>query len=213
MFKKKRNRLRVVIPSSLSDITLSQYQEYKILKEEDTQEYYIKTLQILCKGDTDMLGKFTHKSIIEAYTKLQNTLNGKNDTKEKFIFSIQGVKYGLIPNFEKMSLDEVADIETYYNDGEWENMHKILAIIYRPIVQESSGKYTIQPYLGTEGRAEIFKRWFPLEVLHGVLVFFWNIEREFIQNSSQYSSMMKSQKLRDKSKPILIKKLNGAGTT
>lgn len=62
----------------------------------------------------------------------------------KLRFTLDKVEYGLIPNFEKMTTEEFLFLEKFQNDDN--NIHKLMAVLYRPI-KESRGKYyTIEDF-------------------------------------------------------------------
>ena len=64
-------------------------------------------------------------------------------------------EFGFIPNLDKMSFGEYIDLESYITD--WDNMHKAMAVMYRPIVAGKNHLYEIEPYQGTERWEEVMK--------------------------------------------------------
>ena len=62
-------------------------------------------------------------------------------------FNFQGVKYGFIPNLDKIKTSEWCDLDSYIKDGT--QYHRICSILYRPIIKESGRTYLIEPYEGT----------------------------------------------------------------
>ena len=70
-------------------------------------------------------------------------------------------------------MGEYADIETYLKNGLENNLPKLMAVLYRPIVEETkSGIYTIEPYDGNISiRAEEMKK-MAAEQVQSALVFF-----------------------------------------
>jgi hypothetical protein len=51
-------------------------------------------------------------------------------------------------------------------------MHKLMAVLFRPIKSKVGNNYKIVEYNGTEKRAEVMK-YMPLSIVNGALVFFF----------------------------------------
>lgn len=66
-------------------------------------------------------------------------------------FTIDGVKYGFIPNIEAMSGAEFLDAETYFET----DIFKFMAVVYRPIKEEVRGNYRLKKYKGADNLAPI----------------------------------------------------------
>jgi hypothetical protein len=81
-------------------------------------------------------------------------------------------EFGFIPNLDKMSFGEYIDLESYITD--WDNMHKAMAVMYRPIVAGKKHLYEIEPYQGTERWADVMKD-APVNVALGAIVFFYRL--------------------------------------
>ena len=84
-------------------------------------------------------------------------------------FVLDGVKYGFIPKLDDITYGENKDLTTYLND--FKDMHKAMAVMYRPIKQEQRGKYLIEDYEGSAKYSEQMKE-APLSVVLGATVFF-----------------------------------------
>ena len=88
--------------------------------------------------------------------------------------TIEGIEYGFHPNLEEITLGEWADLEHCIEQGLQDNMHKIVAILYRPIKETKGNWYSIEPYCveGKRLREQIFKQMGAAEV-ESALLFFW----------------------------------------
>jgi hypothetical protein len=100
-------------------------------------------------------------------------------------FTLQGIEYGFIPEWKKMTFAEFADLDTLMNKKPEEMLdylHIITAILYRPIVkQKSKHKFEIEKYdsdLMVE-RAELFKDKLDIEYSLGAQFFFIQFARNF----------------------------------
>ena len=92
-------------------------------------------------------------------------------------------EFGFINDIENMSLGEYTDLDTYVTD--WNNMHKTMAVLYRPLITRYKDKYTIAEYEGTSEFAEVMK-FMPLDVALGSLVFFYRLGNELLQATRQF---------------------------
>ena len=79
-----------------------------------------------------------------------------------------------------MSLGEYVDIEAYVTD--WQEIHKAMAVLYRPVNFKQKDKYTIAPYSPSEQVNELMRD-MPLDVVMGSVVFFYNLGIELSKAS------------------------------
>jgi len=106
-------------------------------------------------------------------------------------FTLEGIEYGFIPEWKKMSFGEFADLDTLMTkkpDEMFDYLHIITAILYRPIIKsKSKHKFTIEKYNQEtmDERSELFKNKLDVEVALGAQFFFI----KFAQIYSNYSPM------------------------
>jgi len=113
--------------------------------------------------------------IMSSISKLQTT----QDSSLKRIIEIEGKSYGFHPNLDEITLGEWSDLETMLSNGMESNLPEIMAILYRPITDEtSSGVYTIAAYDGNISiRAEQMKK-MSSEQVQSALRFFFALGNE-----------------------------------
>ena len=87
---------------------------------------------------------------------------------------------GLIPKLDDMSLGEYVDVEATITD--WQDIHKAMAVLYRPVNFKSKERYTIAPYKPNDELRE-WMREMPLSVVMGVMVFFYDLGIELSKAS------------------------------
>ena len=93
-------------------------------------------------------------------------------------FTLDGVEYGFIPSWKKMSFGEFADLDTLMTkkpDEVLDYLHIITAILYRPITKsKSKHNFEIEKYNQNtmEERSELFKNKLDIEVALGAQFFF-----------------------------------------
>jgi len=84
---------------------------------------------------------------------------------------------------DEMSLGEYIDLEKYISN--WEDMHKALAVMYRPIVAGKKEFYEIEKYKGSDKYADIMED-APITVALGAMVFFCHLGRELRKTTLDY---------------------------
>ena len=150
----------ITIPDYLSINQLKQIQSYEHLSELDRM---IKILSILSDKTENEVRELPPKNILQIYSDvIENLL----DVKHQFfpIFELNGVKYGF-KSIAKMSLGEYVDLEMLTKKP-MENIEDIMAILYRPIVNEkfNSFKWAIEHGLSVaKGQVEDIFKYYEIE--------------------------------------------------
>ena len=176
------------IPSSLQDIKLSQYQKYVkdvktiLEKENPTQEETefanIKTLECFC----GLTMKEAYQLPVSDFDSIIKHINElfKQETPHRIHFDMidpQGnkVEFGFIPQLENITMGEFVDLEKYL--GDWQQMHKAMAILYRPVSYKRKEFYLIEDYEGSDKYSQVMKD-SPIEAAIGAMVFFYSLSKE-----------------------------------
>ena len=100
-------------------------------------------------------------------------------------FELNGVTYGLENDWQKMTWGQWTDLEVYSQpDKITDHIHKILAILYRPVEIEDGTKYKLKKFKSSEvdDRAELFQQELGIEIWFGVSTFFLRALNEFTSN-------------------------------
>lgn len=174
-------KVEVYIPDTLSEITLGQYQKYLKIQSENEDENFLamKMIEIFCglRGDTILAMKA--KSIKDITTILSNMFTEKPHLVKEF--KMNGRTYGFIPKLEDMSFGEYIDLDTYI--GDMENLHRAMAVLYRPIKQKYDEKYLIEDYTGEE--SDIMKS-MPMDAVLSSILFFYHLGMDLSQAMMSY---------------------------
>jgi hypothetical protein len=187
--------MKLVIPSSLNDITLIQYQEYNQEIESrkklpDAEEYLkIKKIEIFCKLSREQIMNMEYDSVENISDILDNILEKQPERVERF--KVNGIEFGWMPDLDKMTYAELLDLNG--NISDWSAMHIAMGVLYRPIKNESNGLYNIEKYEGDKYHQYIRKM--PLSAVIGAMVFFWNLGLDcvkYILNSSEMEKEFQS---------------------
>jgi hypothetical protein len=171
--------MKVVIPTDLSEITLSQYKRYKkvVLDNQDDEVYLcIQMVAIFCNLSIERVMTIPSLDFAEIVEQIAKVLD--QEPKLTHTFKMGGVHYGFIPNIEKVSLSEHADIDTCFGNDDL--IELMLSIAYRPIKRKAGDFYEIEPYSADESKAELFKD-VPMSIVKGFTLFFWSLNKELLQ--------------------------------
>jgi len=172
--------MRVVIPTSLSEIKLSQYQRYqKVLKDNQDDETFvcIQMVAIFCNLTVADVMKIP----VNDFADIIETLAKVLDQKPKLVrtFKMNGVNYGFIPNFDKITLGEHATIDTLL--GNDDNIPLLMSVLYRPIKRKAGEFYEIEEYDGDDTKAKLFTD-VTMDIVISSMLFFWSLNKELLSN-------------------------------
>ena len=169
------------IPESLNEVTLSQYQKWvKIIDEEKISTFFQqKMIEIFCNAELKKILQMKVKDVDEVTSNIDNLFN----EKPLFVptFNLGEIEFGFIPQLDEMTFGEYIDLDNYLTD--WETMHKAMSVLFRPILHKRKGKYVIEEYQGSDtyNLSEM-----PLNVVMGALVFFCNLRNELQKHILNY---------------------------
>jgi hypothetical protein len=123
-------------------------------------------------------------NLIEAF--LSDRMEIPKENELILTFNYNGVEYGLENDWSKLAWGAWVDFEVYSSENIYQNLHKIMAILYRPVITQDSKNlknYKIVPYKSEEidERAEIMKD-VPVQFWLGAAQFFFSIVKTYIEN-------------------------------
>mgnify|MGYP003634326509 FL=1 len=140
-------QLKIKVPSSLSDIKLSQYKEF--LKEsegeEDEAKLAFKMVCIFCELPeviVENISKQSYDGIVSDLNKVFVFDKDKLPLINKVRYN--GLEYGFIPNMDDITVKEQADADGYLKD--WQKADMLMGVLYRPIASKRKDRYLIEDY-------------------------------------------------------------------
>ncbi len=172
--------IEINVPSSLSEITLGQYQKFLKIAENNPDGNFLnaKMIEIFCGIPLSDSYKLKMSSVTAILDILNEMLAITPQHVERF--KMNGVEYGFIPDLDEMSLGEYIDLDN--NASKWEQMHVAMNVLYRPIKTSKVGKYNIEDY--DVKFPEVLKD-MPLDAAIGSLFFFYNLGTELAKHTIQ----------------------------
>jgi len=165
------------IIDSWEDVTLDKWQRLvlgnKVSKAKAKEAK--DTIALLSDIPKKLIDQMSLKDVATIFEKV-SSLQVKGKLKK--VFEIDGEEYGFLPDCDEISLGEWADIETYLKDGLEKNIHKIMAVLFRPVTSKEGDIYSIEAYSGGRERSEKFKKKMNAKQVQQSLVFFWSLGKE-----------------------------------
>ena len=174
-------KVEITIPDSLSEVTLDQYQRYLKIQDNNQDEKFLasKMIEIFCGVKLSDTLKMKYADVDGICNILVDMFNEKPQLVTKF--KMKGVEYGFIPKLDDISLGEYIDLDAFL--GDWDNMHRAMAVLYRPIDTKYGDKYSIKDYEAGDG--EVMKD-MPLEAVISSIIFFYHLGIDLSQAMMNY---------------------------
>jgi hypothetical protein len=173
---KTSRKIQLEVPTSLADIKLGEYQRYiKVAEKNEGADEFLnnKLIEIFCDVTLRDVEKIP---MVEAEKVISVIGKAFEETPELIRhFKLLDVDMAFIPKLDEISLGEFVDLENTISD--WQQMHKAMAVLFRPVNFQSKDKYTIAPYTPSEDLQNIMKE-MPMSVVMGAMVFFYDLGRE-----------------------------------
>ena len=176
-------KIDIQVPASLSEIPLYKYQEFAKIAEKSEGEFLSrKMVSIFCDIPLREVAKIKKYSIDDIVNHFNELFKKEPEFKREFTLKSGKAKidFGFIPDLEDIILDEYSDLDTYIND--WSEMHKAMAVCYRPIEKKIGDKYLVKEYEGTDEFRDLMK-YTPLDVVLSARLFFWNLANELVKST------------------------------
>ena len=196
-------KIEINVPTSLSEVTLGQYQKFLKIAEDNPEGNFLnaKMIEIFCGIPLSDSYKLKMSSVTAIIDILNELLSQTPKRVEQF--TMNGVQYGFIPDLDEMSLGEYVDLDGSASD--WNNMHIAMNVLYRKIKIKKSGKYNIVDY-NVEDPEKM--KDMPLDAAIGSLFFFYNLGMELSKHTILSSSnQVEMEAYQDQ----LISQTNGDG--
>ena len=200
-------KLEINVPSSLSEIPLKHYQDFLRVQADSNDEEFVaqKMVEIFCGIELKDVVKMKLTSLNELIAHFTKLFAEKPKFKNRFkIKAEEGeLEFGFIPEFEAISFGEYVDLENHLQS--WDDYHKAMAVMYRPIVKTRKDKYDILPYEPNVDFQELMK-FAPLDVVIASSVFFWSLGNELLTATLNF---LEKEVKKDKNmQTTLVKQLN-----
>ena len=183
-------QLNITVPTNLSEITLRQYKHFlKIQKNVDDESFLnAKIVEIFCNMKLEDVMRLKFKDSEHIVSKLTEMFEQKPNLVTNF--KLNNINYGFHPQLDDLTLGEYIDLDTFI--GDWENIEKAMAVLYRPIVNKIKDKYTIEEYIVGKD-ADVLDM--PMDAVLSSIFFLWNLGLELSKVMMNYLDQKEHQAL------------------
>jgi hypothetical protein len=179
-------KLKLTVPNDLGEIKLSDYVKYlKVLEVNEDDAYsdvfvHQKVLEIFCGVPLLDAVEYKMSDVRKVVQIITATLNKQPDLVRTF--KLGDTEFGFIPKLDDMTFGEYVDLDS--NLGDWDNMYKAMAVLYRPIKQKVGDKYLIDDYKGDLYYDAMLHT--PMDAVVSSMVFFYNLGKELSIAMTKY---------------------------
>ena len=188
------------LPKNWDELSLKKYVRLmKALEDKEVKkeiEKIVGIIRILSDVPEEDILRLPVKNINQLGVYLTEFLQTTPNEELNHKLNIKGVEYGFHPKLSDISFGEWVDIDSYINEGVNDNLHKIIAILYRPIILKKKDKYQIEPYEPCKDREQIMLENLKVGDFYGVSVFFSELGSQLLMNT--LSSSLKGLKNKQK---------------
>jgi hypothetical protein len=181
-------KLKLTVPNDLGEIKLSDYVKYlKVLEVNEDDAYsdvfvHQKVLEIFCGVPLLDAVEYKMSDVRKVVNIITATLNKQPDLVRTF--KLGDTEFGFIPKLDDMTFGEYVDLDS--NLGNWDNMYKAMAVLYRPIKQKIGDKYLIDEYKGDLYYDAMLHTPTPMDAVVSSMVFFYNLGKELSIAMTKY---------------------------
>ena len=191
------------------DVTMDSWLKLVAFNLGSKSKEALETISELSNIPKDLINQLELSDVAIIMGKL-GELQRAEDTELKKIIKIEEKRYGFHPDLDSITLGEYADLEQFIKLGIEKHMPEVMAILYRPIIEEEGEVYSIEAYDGEiKLRTEQMKKMSSVQV-QSALVFFYHLGSQFIMTSQLFSKERKKEL--KKQLPLKPSLINGHGS-
>ena len=182
-----KESVEINVPTSWGDVSLKVYQDYtsKIAGLTDEDEIVIQSISSLCGIPLKLIKMLKREDIKRIYITLSKLISLPINKEVIDKIEINGITYGFHSNLDEMTLGEFVDLDEYSKEGV-DGIQYILSILYRPITETKGNKYNIESYNESHIQNARHFQDLSIDVVNGVMVFFYHLGSELLMNSQSY---------------------------
>ena len=175
-------KAQITIPDNLNELSIGQYQKFLTVTDGLEGEFLNqRTVEVFTQTPFNRVLTMSHKDVKDIANSMIDLLSGQVEFQHRF--KIKDVEFGFMPDMENMTSAEFADLSRYI--GDWQTMHRAMAVMFRPIVEQRKDAYEIAEYNGTKDFGDLMK-FAPLGIAMGAMVFFYNLVNDLLNFTQLY---------------------------
>lgn len=136
----------IQIPEKL---TVRQYQQF-IKNQHLYEKDPVALLSMYLDIPVDELKSYPYEQMDFIKTYITSVMTQEVKKELVMVFEYEGVEYGLENDWSKLSWGAWVDLEVFSSENVTDNIHNLLAVLYRPVLTKNGTEYTIEPYKSSE---------------------------------------------------------------
>ena len=163
---------KVKIPTRLSEMTLAQFAKLQEISQSKSKRKHEEMCSVFV-GDVRNLSA---AQIVDISSSLIGCMQEQPIFKPMFRIGLQW--YAMDTDLKNMPYGAYLDIKNFEEQGMYQNLHEILAILVRP-AKRFFNQIKVADYEGENKRGELFLNKMPADVAAGYLFFFTILTTEY----------------------------------
>ena len=179
-----KKTFEISIPTEWDEVSVEKYQQYTSAVKDLTDEDEITkhTISVLCDIPINVISHLKLKDLRAIQESLHKLISKPVNKQIMNKINIEGKMFGFHPKIDDLTMGEYVDIETFAKHNDLASM---MSVLYRPITEEQGNRYNIEPYhLSHNDNTKFFKK-LSINVANAVVVFFWNLGTQQLNNIQQ----------------------------
>lgn len=190
--------MELTIPTDLSEFKLHHAQRFWVIQNQESlsdEMKWIHGVAVFSDKPLADIAKVKIKDVQKVYLKIAELILPDSDKGEHPLirfFEFGGTKYGFEPDLRDIETGAFIDLDEYVKDVN-QNLHKIMAILYRPVTVQNKKMYQVTGYTKEPGwqrdhRQKIFLREMPYSYVRGAVNFFSQAAKKHSRSSGSAAS-------------------------
>lgn len=179
--------VKIILPESIEDITLEQYQRFYELVEKElpNDAFLVGKVSIFTGLDDNTVMKMQRTDLEYCLNQIDKALKEEADFKNRFF--IRDIEFGFV-TLNKMSQQEYANACKWSKNVEHpKDLHRLMAVLFRPIIDKGFGNtYKVADYEGTEEYCDVMKLT-PMSIVNGCVAFFLTLRNDLLNYTLKYT--------------------------
>ncbi len=206
--------MKIKYPTKTSEITLEQVQKVLLIdKNEDIDEFAKKvhSVAIMTKRTPHEVGQIMLEDLDMIYDRVFGmTSRGGTEPLVRYVKYLNR-EYAFEPDVRDMETGAFVDIDQMTKQDQYaQNLHKIMAVLYRPVDAKLNDRYRLKSYAkedpkDREQRQAIFLKHMTFDVVRGAASFFLLVTQKCLGISSDSFQLPGTE--------TLMRMIHGDGTT
>jgi hypothetical protein len=173
--------MKLKIPTELNEITLEKVQKVLLIDQNPDIEAFPKmvhSVAVMTDRSPHEIGQVVYTQLEVIHNRIFNMINGAKSAPLQRVVKYLGREYAFIEDVRDMETGAFIDIDQMAKPENYaENLHKIMAVLYRPIDAKMGDRYRLKSYVTEsarerEERQAIFLKHMTLDVVRGATGFF-----------------------------------------